>query len=200
MTVAAVSTQVEFFDYAKRLQATLAGMDFALVAELAEAMRACWQSGNNVFLCGNGGSAGNAVHLANDLVYGVASGKGPGMRAHALSANTSIITCLANDVAYSEIFSVQLSVYAKPGDILIALSGSGNSPNIIRALETAKTLGVKTFAILGFSGGKAKQIADVPIHFPIADMQISEDLQLVVGHMTMQWLQRHPIAGSGPHA
>lgn len=199
MTVATVPISAKFAAYSRRLQETLAGTDFAPVAQLATAMRECWRSGRNVFLCGNGGSAGNAVHLANDFVYGIAAGQGPGIRAHALSANTSIITCLANDVSYSEIFAIQLSVYARTGDVLVALSGSGNSPNIVRAIETAKTLGVKTFAILGYSGGKAKQIADVPIHFPIADMQISEDLQLVVGHMTMQWLQRHPIAGAGAH-
>ena len=77
---------------------------------------------------------------------------------------------------------------ANPNDVLIVLSGSGNSPNIVAALEQAKAMNVKSYAILGFSGGRSKQLADVPIHFPIDDMQISEDLQLIVGHMIMQWL------------
>jgi D-sedoheptulose 7-phosphate isomerase len=110
------------------------------------------------------------------------------MRAHALSANSSILTCLANDLDYSEIYAAQLEVYGRKGDLLIALSGSGNSPNILKALETARVQQMKSFAILGYSGGKALQLADVPIHFPIEDMQIAEDLQLVVGHMVMQWL------------
>jgi len=75
--------------------------------------------------------------------------------------------------------------------VLIALSGSGNSPNIIKALEHAKSVGVKTYAILGYTGGEAKAVADVPIHFPVNDMQLSEDLQLVVGHMIMQWLYQN---------
>ena len=71
---------------------------------------------------------------------------------------------------------------------MVALSGSGNSPNIVRVIEQAKMMGVKSYAILGFSGGKCKELADVPIHFPVDDMQISEDMQIIVGHMMMQWL------------
>ncbi len=99
-----------------------------------------------------------------------------------------MVTCLANDTGYQEIFSEQIRVKANPSDLLIVLSGSGNSENILRALEAAKKIGVKTCAILGFSGGKSKDLADLVIHFPIDDMQISEDLQLVVGHMCMQSL------------
>jgi D-sedoheptulose 7-phosphate isomerase len=95
---------------------------------------------------------------------------------------------LANDIGYESIFSEQLAVQAQAGDLLIALSGSGNSPNIVRVIEQAKVMNVKSYAILGFTGGKCKEIADVPIHFPVSDMQIAEDLQLIVGHMMMQWL------------
>ena len=77
---------------------------------------------------------------------------------------------------------------ADAGDLLLVLSGSGNSPNIVRALEIGNEIGLKTFAILGYSGGRCAELAQIPIHFPIDDMQISEDLQLVVGHMCMQWL------------
>ena len=176
--------------YSERLQAALKAADLSGIGKLAEAMLDCWRNGRTLYLCGNGGSAGNAVHLANDLVYGIAKGKGPGMRAHALSANTSILTCLANDLDFSQIFSAQLEVYGRPGDLLIVLSGSGNSSNILRAIETAKAMGMQTFAVLGYSGGKAKAMVDVSIHFDIDDMQIAEDLQLVAGHMIMQWLYR----------
>jgi D-sedoheptulose 7-phosphate isomerase len=80
--------------------------------------------------------------------------------------------------------------------VLIVLSGSGNSPNILKALEHAKAMDIKTYAILGYSGGKAKQLADVPIHFAVDDMQISEDLQLIAGHMIMQWLNQNPPHGT----
>ena len=177
-----------FADYAVRLQAVLAAADWSGVAQLARDMRECWTTGRQVFLCGNGGSAGNASHLANDFLYGTAKRTGGGMKALALTANSAVITCLANDVGYERIFSEQLAVQGQPGDMLVVFSGSGNSPNIVKALEQAKTMGMKTFAILGYSGGKAKTLADVPIHFPVDDMQISEDMQLVVGHMVMQWL------------
>ena len=99
-----------------------------------------------------------------------------------------MVTCLANDVGYERIFAEQLAVHAHPGDLLIAFSGSGNSPNIVTAIEQAKAMGVKSYAVLGYSGGKCKDLADCAIHFPVNDMQIAEDLQLVVGHMLMQWL------------
>jgi D-sedoheptulose 7-phosphate isomerase len=99
-----------------------------------------------------------------------------------------VITCLANDEGYDQIYSLQLAVMARPDDVLIAFSGSGNSPNILKALEEGKRIGMKSYAVLGYSGGKAKALADVPIHFAIDDMQIAEDAQMVVGHMIMQWL------------
>jgi len=179
----------KFFEsYSKKLQTVLEKSDWSEIEELASDMQKCWKDGRRVFLCGNGGSAGNAIHLANDFLYGIAKQTGGGLRVLALSDNPSIITCLANDLSYDHIFSEQLAVQAEKGDLLIALSGSGNSPNIILAIEQAKKMQVKSFAILGFLGGKCKALVDVPIHFPIDDMQISEDLQLIVGHMLMQWL------------
>ena len=180
---------IDFFKgYAERLQASLANAKWSGVAELANDIHACWLKKKQVFICGNGGSAGNAIHLANDFLYGIAKRPSGGLRINALSANPAVITCLANDIGYERIYSEQLSVMANSDDILIVLSGSGNSPNIIAALEQAKAMNVKSYALLGFSGGRCKQLADVSIHFPINDMQISEDLQLIVGHMLMQWL------------
>ena len=180
--------QNHFADYSRRLQGVLANADWSDVHQLAQAMLESWQGGKRVFLCGNGGSAGNAIHLTNDFLYGISKTTGGGLRVMALSANSAVITCLANDVGYDHIFSEQLAVQAQKGDLLIALSGSGNSGNIVRVLEQATVMEVRSFAILGFSGGKSKQLADVAIHFPVDDMQIAEDLQLIVGHMVMQWL------------
>lgn len=184
-----------FVDYTHRLQAVLQATDWSGVARLAEELRDCWRTGRQVFLCGNGGSAGNAIHLANDFLYGISKTYGSGLRVIALPANSSVLTCLANDQGYEEIFSMQLAVQGRKGDVLIALSGSGNSPNILKALEQAKKMGIKTYAILGYKGGKAKALADVPIHFVVDDMQISEDMQLIVGHMIMQWLYQNRPAG-----
>ena len=182
-------SQEEFFaGYATRLQTVLTSTEWSGVEQLARDMRQCWETGRQVFFCGNGGSAGNATHLVNDFLYGVAKRTGGGIKALALSANPAVITCLANDVGYESIFSEQLAVQGEEGDLLIVLSGSGNSPNVVKVLEHAKTMNVKSFAILGYSGGRCKSLADVAIHFPIDDMQIAEDMQLIVGHMIMQWL------------
>ena len=183
-----VSVKDLIFGYSSRLQGVLASSDWSSVSLLAQDMLRCWQEKRQVFFCGNGGSAGNAVHLANDFLYGIAKKTGGGLKVQALSANSAVMTCLANDIGYESIFSEQLAVQAQAGDLLIALSGSGNSPNIIHAIEQAKAMSVKSYAILGFTGGKCKELVDVPIHFPVHDMQIAEDMQLIVGHMMMQWL------------
>ncbi|PHR10155.1 MAG: phosphoheptose isomerase [Sulfitobacter sp.] len=182
-----------FKQYADDLQNLVSATDWKDVEILANAVRDCWVNENQLFFCGNGGSAGNAIHLANDFVYGCSAGVAEkGLRVQALSANPATMTCLANDVGFESIYSIQLKTFAQKNDLLIVFSGSGNSPNIIHALEAAREIGVKTAAILGFSGGKAKDLADIPIHFPIDNMQISEDMQLVVGHMIMRWLRANP--------
>tara|TARA_B110000211_G_scaffold229795_1_gene288158 strand:+ start:804 stop:1394 length:591 start_codon:yes stop_codon:yes gene_type:complete len=181
--------------YADKLSSVLASSDWSSVGQLGKDMHECWLAGRQVFFCGNGGSAGNAIHLANDFLYGIAKRTGGGLKVQALSANPAVMTCLANDVGYDYIYSEQLAVLAASGDLLVVLSGSGNSPNILRVLEQAKTMGVKSCAILGYSGGECKSLADFSIHFPIDDMQIAEDMQLVVGHMLMKWLyQNKPAA------
>ena len=183
-----------FTDYVTRLNNVLQNHNWENVRKLAEALHAAWTQKNQVFLCGNGGSAANAIHLANDLLYGVSPEDGPGLKVHALPANQSVLTCLANDIAYEDIFSYQLGVLGKQGDILIAFSGSGNSPNIVKAIQKAKELDIKTFALLGYLGGTSKGLVDVAIHFPIEDMQIAEDCQQIVGHMIMRWLAEHPAS------
>lgn len=177
--------------YAKSLTDLLGSTDWSGVAQLGKDMRECWLKGRQVFFCGNGGSAGNAIHLANDYLYGIAKRTGAGLKVQALSANPAVMTCLGNDVGYDYIFSEQLAVLAEADDLLVVLSGSGNSPNILRVLEQASSMGVKSCAILGYSGGRCKSLADLSIHFPIDDMQIAEDMQLVVGHMLMQWLYQN---------
>ncbi len=174
--------------YTTQLSQALTHDAMSQVQLLGEALHQSWVEGHSTYLCGNGGSAGNAIHLANDFLYGVGVKNGRGMCVEALSANSAVITCLANDIGYENIYSEQLRVKAHPGDVLIVLSGSGNSQNVVKALETGNNIGMKTFAILGFTGGRCKELAGCPIHFEIDDMQIAEDLQLIVGHICMQWL------------
>lgn len=177
-----------FERYSSSLVSMLASEGINQVPDLCQDLLTCWNSRKGVFICGNGGSGANAVHLANDYLFGADKKNGIGLRVEALPSNSAIMTCLANDIGYEKVFSHQLRVKADKDDLLIVLSGSGNSPNIIEALKTAKDLGVKSWAVLGFDGGLAKTLADRVIHFPINDMQVSEDLQMIVGHMCMQWL------------
>ncbi len=177
-----------FNDYSSRFNAILSRFDWTPVERLAYDLRDCWQTGRQVFFCGNGGSGANANHLANDFLYALSKTKGSGLRVHSLAANPSTLTCLANDEGYEQVFSLQLAVLARRADVLVVFSGSGDSPSILQALQEARKIGMTSYAVLGYSGGKAKALADVPIHFAIDDMQIAEDAQMVVGHMLMQWL------------
>ena len=192
MTVIKSSFAVAADAYLQRLQGCFSAEIFEAVETLATELRQAWVEGRNVYICGNGGSAANAMHIANDFHYGIgACGPGPklpGLRVDALPANAGVITCLANDTGYDNIYSHQLQVKGRRGDLLIVLSGRGNSANVVRAIETASALGMRSFAIVAFGGGRCRELADVPIHFKSDDMQIAEDTQLVVGHLCMQWL------------
>jgi len=185
--------QSSAIDYIERLQNALGLIPLDSVELLALELLEVWRTKRQVFIVGNGGSAGNSIHLTNDFIYGICKSIGGGIRMQALASNQAMVTCLGNDVGYENIFSHQLAVLGQSGDLLIALSGSGNSPNILNALAQAKVAGLKSFAILGFNGGKAKMLCDHAIHVPVHDMQISEDSQLIIGHMVMQWFYRLQI-------
>lgn len=174
--------------YLNRLHSAVAAVSSQSVEKLYLDLSRTWDDGKRIYLCGNGGSAGNAIHLANDFIFGAGKSKGIGLRAEALPANQSVISCLANDIGYEEIFAEQLRVKGEEDDILIVLSGSGNSPNVLRALEIARKIGMSSHAILGYDGGKAKTMADNVLHVNINDMQIAEDAQVIIGHLMMQWL------------
>ena len=150
MTISSLKTSTfanSAFSYLERLNGCFNKTNLEAIENLADELRKAWINGRNVYICGNGGSAANAIHIANDLHYGIgACGPGtklPGLRIEALPANTGVITCLANDTGYENIYAHQLEVKSKKGDLLIALSGSGNSPNIIKALETGNNIGLK---------------------------------------------------------
>jgi D-sedoheptulose 7-phosphate isomerase len=179
--------------YSEKLSQALSLPAMGQIPLLGEALREAWRLGRSIYVCGNGGSAGNALHIANDLLYGAGISNGGGLKVEALSANPAVLTCLANDLGYDSIFAEQIKVKAVAGDLLVVLSGSGNSLNVVKALEMGKAKGMKTFAILGYSGGLCKELAQHSIHFEIDDMQIAEDLQLIVGHICMQWLCANPV-------
>ena len=185
--------QEQIKNYMNKLTLAMSVKPMQDIQILAEALLVAWREDRNIYLCGNGGSAGNAIHLANDFIYGTGVKNGKGLRVEALSANAAVLTCLANDVGYENIFSEQIRVKGNPDDVLVVLSGSGNSPNIIEAIKIGNAIGMKTFALLGYSGGQCKELVQNPIHFEVDDMQIAEDLQLIVGHLCMKWLSEQKL-------
>tara|TARA_B110000008_G_scaffold263845_2_gene287585 strand:+ start:2880 stop:3473 length:594 start_codon:yes stop_codon:yes gene_type:complete len=181
-TPTAMTPQQFFSEYASELGRCLHDFDWAALVPLVDVLNEIRRSKKSLFICGNGGSSANADHFANDFIYGI-SQAGEGIHAISLSSNSAVLSCLANDRSYADVFSWQIKNAAQAGDGLMVLSGSGNSPNIIAAISEAKKLGLCTMGILGFDGGACKALLDYPVHFPVNDMQKSEDLQQVVGHM-----------------
>jgi len=178
-----------FIAQSNQLADCLKRHDWSSAVELSQALTKAWTDKKQVFICGNGGSGANSCHWANDLFYPLSKKMGTGMRVRSLGSNPAVLTCLANDEGYEHVFSAQLKVFADPGDVLIVLSGSGNSPNILNALKVARELGMRSFAVVGFTGGKCLELADVPIHFQVKDMQLAEDFQVILGHLLMRSLQ-----------
>ncbi|HAW99310.1 MAG TPA: phosphoheptose isomerase [Opitutae bacterium] len=176
-------------EYSRSITQTWKNLSWNKVEKLFDDLLLAWENRAKVFICGNGGSAANANHLANDLMYGISPDDGKGLNVHALTSNIAVNTCLANDTGYENIFAKQLIALADENDVLIAFSGSGNSPNIVEAIHQARTMKMKTHAVLGFDGGECKKIAGNPIHLAINDMQVSEDFQMMIGHILMKTLK-----------
>jgi D-sedoheptulose 7-phosphate isomerase len=146
---------------------------------------------STVFFIGNGGSAATASHFANDLAIGTNSYEKP-FRVISLTDNQAIITAISNDFGYEDVFVRQLRVLGKPGDVVVAISASGNSPNLLSAFEYAKSVGIKTIAITAFDGGKMRMVADECIHVPTAPKEYgpAEDAHMVLDHLVGAYLMR----------
>lgn len=165
-------------------------LDLELVNTVMNVLEETRQLGKHIFICGNGGSAATASHYAGDFNKGVSEHQDVKYNFECLNDNIPTMMAVANDISYDEVFRFPLRNKMKAGDILIGISGSGNSKNIVNAMEYAKEIGGTTIAIVGYNGGKMKDIADYNIHIDINDMQISEDLHMVLDHM-MMWVLSH---------
>lgn len=142
-------------------------------------------SGKSIFICGNGGSAATASHFCCDFNKGVSENQEEKYKFECLNDNVPTMMAVANDINYDEIFRFPLKSKMKAGDILIGVSGSGNSKNVVNAMEYAKSIGGITIALVGYSGGKLKDMADYCIHVNIDNMQISEDIHMMLDHLMM---------------
>ena len=180
-------------DYLNKLTRTLRQNKSKEIYSLYNSILQTWKKNKTVFICGNGGSAANANHIANDLSIAAVRNSKKGLKVEYLGSNSAVITCIANDYGYEKIFSEQLKNKASKDDLLLVLSGSGNSKNILNAIKQAKKIKMNTFAILGFNGGKCKKISDKFINYNINDMQISEDLQMIIINICVKELAKQKI-------
>lgn len=140
---------------------------------------------STIYIMGNGGSASTASHFANDFGKGISEHIAQKFRIVCLNDNMATITAIANDISYDAIFEFQLRGKVAKDDVVIGISGSGNSPNVLRAVELSKAAGAKTIGLTGFDGGRLRQLVDVSLHVPVMSMQVSEDLHMIFDHLMM---------------
>jgi D-sedoheptulose 7-phosphate isomerase len=176
------------FDYIETLCGVLRALPLKGLAHAMLLLERAFIEGRLVFIAGNGGSAATASHMANDLVKGVARVGGRGLRTIALSDNVPLITAIANDKNYDEIFADQLLTLGRPGDVLLVLSGSGNSTNIVRVVQVARKMQITTIALLGMEGGQVAEMTDVSVIVPSDDYGPIEDAHVVLDHLITSYL------------
>jgi D-sedoheptulose 7-phosphate isomerase len=175
--------------YLDRLHALLGEMDTAAIARFVHALVEARERGARIFFIGNGGSAATAAHFANDIGVGSQSWSKP-FKAVSLVDNVAVLTALANDYGYDHVFTLQLKTQMSPGDVVVAISASGNSPNVVRAIEYANANGAVTTALTGFDGGRLKELAEISVHVPTKNGEYGpvEDVHMILDHLVGSYL------------
>ena len=179
-----------YFDYLTKL---LSSLDTRIIEEVIDVFMAAAEQENTIYFIGNGGSAATASHFANDLGFGIrAEGVKP-LKAVSLSDNSAVITALANDEGYDQIFVRQLENLLKVGDVVVAMSVSGNSPNILEAVKYAQNIGALTIGFTGFEGGFLESMVDLSLHIPTLKGEYGpvEDIFMILDHVIYSYLRLH---------
>jgi phosphoheptose isomerase len=184
------TAEAYFCGYSEETARAWKTVEFDTLDRAASILLNAYNTGAHVFSCGNGGSASIANHLQCDHVKGV--GTGTDLRTHVLSLSTNVelLSAIANDIGYDDVFRYQLQSQAVPGDVLIAISSSGRSANITRALAWAVDHGLRTIAITGFGGGDARQLAEVAIHVDCTNYGVVEDMHQAIMHGLAQFIRQ----------
>lgn len=173
-------------EYLKKEQNVISSLNMDEINKAIQAIYDAWQRGAVIYTMGNGGSGATASHMVCDFNKGVSMETGRKFKMICLNDNIPIMLAIANDISYDQIFQMQMKDVVKEGDLLIAFSGSGNSQNIINAVNYAKAQGAQIVAMTGYDGGKLMKLADYNLHVPCDDMQITEDIHMVFVHMIMR--------------
>ncbi|HMV10777.1 MAG TPA: SIS domain-containing protein [Cyclobacteriaceae bacterium] len=184
------NTQKTIIDYLNLVKDTIDKLDRSEIEKTIEAFMRVYEAGKTIYIFGNGGSAASATHAAGDFVKGASFGLEKRFRVISLVDNLPALMAIANDVSYDDIFVEQLKNFIQPGDLVIGISGSGNSANVVKAMEFAKSKGVQTVAFCGFKGGKIKAIADISVHSVALDMEVAEDIHMMVFNVIKKEVMR----------
>jgi len=164
---------------------TLQKLDVDAINDALNVLLEAQKNHKRVYIFGNGGSAATASHFQNDFGKGVSEYVEDKFRFQCLNDNVATLMAIANDIGFEEVFRFQLRGVIEPGDIVIAISGSGNSKNVINAVEYAKSCGNKVIGLTGYSGGKLRELSDVSLHVPVNSMQVTEDIHMIYDHLMM---------------
>ncbi len=177
-----LSLRASLRDYWREVAEVASSIDLASLEEAAMALLSCQARGRVVFAAGNGGSAATASHFACDLAKGTRRDGPPTFQVMALTDNVPLLTAWANDTSYERVFAEQLASLARPGDVLVAISASGNSPNVLAAAETARAIGLVSIGLTGRAGGRLATLVDIAVRVPSDCIEVVEDAHLIVAH------------------
>jgi D-sedoheptulose 7-phosphate isomerase len=180
----------EFRTYFSRVSETLNRLDIQAVEDFVELLLHAHKNEKTIYIFGNGGSAATASHVTGDFLKGISYGLDKRFRVICLSDNIPGLTAISNDLGYDEIFVEQLKAFLRKDDLVIGISGSGNSANIVKAMEYAGRNGARTIAMCGYKGGRIRELADLVIHVPVNDMEITEDIHILIFHAVKQALNK----------
>jgi len=183
--------QQEIKDYLALEIQTLQALDVEAMAAAADLLEKTYQREGRIYVFGNGGSSATASHWQNDFNKGVSEYINKKFHFVCLNDNIPTLMAIANDIGFEEVFRFQLRGNLQPNDIILAISGSGNSANVIHAVEYAKEQGNKIIGLTGYQGGKLSQLSDVSLHVPVNSMQITEDVHMMFDHLMMSLFYRH---------
>jgi D-sedoheptulose 7-phosphate isomerase len=183
-------------EYLKLLESRLAALDIARINEIVNVLKSAHDNGNAIFTMGNGGSGTTASHIVCDFNQGASSGMARKYKVMCLNDNMPSISAIANDISYDAVFKQQLTNFLRPGDVVIGISVSGNSKNIIRAIEYANKNDAITIGFCGYDGGRLKKTAKYSIHVKCDDMKITEDIHSIISHIMMKALGDHLKKGT----
>ena len=182
-----------YLEYINQKNTVLQNIDFKELNKIIILLKKCFKNNNIVYTCGNGGSSSLADHFACDFIKQSNNKTNLQVKSISLTSNFSLISAIANDINYDQIFSFQIEKLCKKNDVLFLFSVSGNSPNLVEAIKKAKKIGVKTISFTGFNGGKLAKLSDLNLNFPIANYGIVEDCHVSLMHYLSQYLRNISI-------